>query len=299
MNNFPLVSIVIPTHNRKEKLVRLIRCILESTYPKDKLEIVIIDDASQNGTYNEVSRKFPTVKVIRNSKRHFLSGSRNIGLANSKGKYIFFIDDDNLIEKTTIMNLVKFMEKNDHISIAVPLTFCYSIPNQIWNNYISDPILPLPLRRKINRPPKTPVEIERFDNAFLVRRSVFESCGSFDERGFPIHLSEAEFFYRVKKQGYTVVLVPSGIVWHDAPIYVDRVRQMDKERAFYLLRNRIILARKRSLTFFFLFLTTLLPFLCLYHIYISIKVRSCGYLIAVFSGLLDGIKILKELKCVG
>jgi len=299
MDKFPVVSIVIPTRNRKEKLVRLIRCILESVYPKDRLEIVVVDDASQNGTYNEVSRKFPMVKVIRNSKRRFLSGSRNIGLANSKGKYIFFIDDDNLIEKNTIINLVKFMERNYHIGIAVPLTFCYSIPNQIWNNYISDPVPPLPLRRKINHPPNTPVEIEMFDNAFLVRRSVFESCGSFDERNFPIHLSEAEFFYRMKKQGYTVALVPSGIVWHDVSTYVDRVRQMDKERAFYLLRNRIILARKRSLTFFLLFLMTFLPLLCLYHIYISIKVRSCNYLIAVFSGLLDGVKILKELKCAG
>jgi GT2 family glycosyltransferase len=295
MNKFPLVSIVIPTHNRKEKLVRLIRCILESTYPKDNLEIVIVDDASQNGTYNEVSRKFPTVKVIRNSKRRFLSGSRNIGLANSKGKYIFFIDDDNLIEKNAITNLVKFMEKNEYIGIAVPLTFWYSIPNKIWNNHISDPVLPLPLRRKINRSPKTPIKVDRIDNAFLVRRSVFESCGSFDERNFPIDLSETEFFYRMKKQGYNAGLVPSGIVWHDLPTYVDRARQMDKERAFYLLRSRIILARKRSLPFFLLFLITL-PLLCLYHIYISIKIRSHDYLISVLSGLLDGVKKLKELK---
>jgi GT2 family glycosyltransferase len=298
MNDFPQVSIVIPTRNRKEKLIRLIKSILESDYPKDKLEIIVVDDASQDETYYEVSKKFPTVKVIRNSKRRFLSGSRNIGLMNSKGKYIFFIDDDNLIGKSTITNLVKFMERNPHVGIAVPLTFYYFAPNRIWNSHISDPILPSPLRRKINCPPKTCMEIERFDNAFLVRRSIFKSCGLFDEKNFPIHLSEAEFFNRMKKQGYIVMLVPSGMVWHDVPIYVDKARQMDKARTFYLLRNRILLARKRSLAFFLFFLIIFLPFLCLYHVYISIKVHSFEYLIAIFSGLLDGFNKLRKLRFV-
>ena len=267
---------------------------MESDYQKDMLEIIVVDDASKDKTFDEVLREFPMIKIIRNSKRRFISGSRNIGLINSRGKYIFFIDDDNIIEKKTIRNLVEFMEENPYVGIAVPLTFWYSSPNKIWNDRISDPILPSPLRRRISGRLETPIRIERFDNAFLVRRSVFDNCGMFDEKNFPMHLSEADLYLRIKKKGYLVALVPSGVVWHDVPAYVHRAKQMDEERAFYLLRNRVILARKKSLAFLLFFVVMLLPLLCLYHALVSIKIRSPNYLVAILSGLLDGMKRLRE-----
>ena len=90
----PLVSVVIPTHNRKEKLARLIKSILESDYPKDKLEIIVVDDASTDNTFEYIKKKYPQAKIIRNEEEKLLAESRNIGIKASKGKYIFLIDDD-------------------------------------------------------------------------------------------------------------------------------------------------------------------------------------------------------------
>jgi len=77
----PLVSIVIPTHNRKEKLTRPINSILQSNYPKDKLETIVVDDASTDGTYEEIRAKFHSgVKIIRNEREMLPAASRNIGI---------------------------------------------------------------------------------------------------------------------------------------------------------------------------------------------------------------------------
>jgi len=54
----PLISVVIPTYNRKEKLIRLLGSILRSDYPDNKIEIIVVDDASIDGTYKEVRRRF-------------------------------------------------------------------------------------------------------------------------------------------------------------------------------------------------------------------------------------------------
>jgi glycosyltransferase involved in cell wall biosynthesis len=62
MKNFPLVSVVIPTHNRKEKLIRLIKSIFRSDFPKNRLEVIVVDDFSSDGTSKGVKKLFPNVK---------------------------------------------------------------------------------------------------------------------------------------------------------------------------------------------------------------------------------------------
>ena len=66
MERNPLVSIVIPTRNRKNKLIRLLASIMRSSYPADRLEVIVIDDASTDGTYHVVRKEFPKVKLLRN-----------------------------------------------------------------------------------------------------------------------------------------------------------------------------------------------------------------------------------------
>lgn len=58
------MSIIIPTHNRKEKVIRLINSVLASEYPMEKMEIIVVDDASTDGTYEYIQKKFPLSNVL-------------------------------------------------------------------------------------------------------------------------------------------------------------------------------------------------------------------------------------------
>ncbi len=95
LENEPLISIVIPTYNRKEMLLRAINSVLAQNY--DNYEILIIDDCSTDGTKDMIealNKIIPTLKYFWNSKNMNSGYNRNLGYKMSQGKYIVFLDDD-------------------------------------------------------------------------------------------------------------------------------------------------------------------------------------------------------------
>ena len=251
----PLVSIIIPTHNRKEKLARLVRSILESDYPRDRLEIIVVDDASTDSTQEYIKRLFPQVKIIRNEEERLLAESRNIGIRASHGKYVFIIDDDNIVDKRTIRELVEFMEKNPEVGVAGPIMYFLSDPDRIWcagvkRNYWTTITKLIGFNTKERGSFREPYESEDFPNAFIVRREVFRKVGLFNSKLFPIHYDEGDFCHRVRKAGYKVTVVPTAKVWHDIPLpkhsKASTLHLKSPLRAYYASRNRILFHWKWS-----------------------------------------------------
>jgi len=257
MKDFPLVSIVIPTHNRKRKLIRLINSILKSNYPKDRLEIIVVDDASTDGTYEEVKKRYPNVKIIRNERELLLAGSRNVGIRHSRGEYIFLIDDDNIIDKNCINELIRVMEKHSLIGIIAPIMYYYKQPNRIWcagiRRSMTTSLTTFIGRDKIdNNQFNRLIDSMDFPNAFMTRREIIEKIGIFDEKNFPIHYDEADFAERVRRIGYKVVCDPKAKIWHDVPLPEELKDKSillnihNELRAYFAGRNRIIFHRKYS-----------------------------------------------------
>jgi glycosyltransferase involved in cell wall biosynthesis len=94
MDKPPLVSAIIPTHNRADLLPRAIDSVLEQTW--ENIEVVVVDDASDDETQKvlEEYEKESGVKVIRNEKSRGAAASRNIAIQNASGGYIAGLDDD-------------------------------------------------------------------------------------------------------------------------------------------------------------------------------------------------------------
>ena len=109
----PLVSIILSTFNDEKFLKKTIKCLLDQTYRN--IEIIIIDDASEDGTSNileKYKKKYKNIRLIHNKKNIGLTKSLNIGITRSKGKYIARQDCDDFSYKTRISNQVKFLENN-------------------------------------------------------------------------------------------------------------------------------------------------------------------------------------------
>jgi|Deesub1362A_J573_1020465.scaffolds.fasta_scaffold00662_15 hypothetical protein len=265
---YPLVSVVIPTYNRKEKLIRLINSIFNSDYPKERLEIIVVDDESTDGTYEEVKKNFPEIKIVRNDKKKFLAGSRNVGIKNSNGKYIFLIDDDNIVDKSCIFQLVKILEIYPKIGVIAPVMYYYKQPNRIWcagvrRNMITSLTKKIGAEKIVNIPFKDLIESVDILNAFMIRREVIDIVGPFNEKDFPIHYDEADYGEKVRRAGYKIIFNPKAKVWHDIPLpeeEKDKARLFhchNEYRAYYCGRNRIIFHKKYSKLwqfFFFIFI---------------------------------------------
>ncbi|MPL68877.1 Undecaprenyl-phosphate 4-deoxy-4-formamido-L-arabinose transferase [bioreactor metagenome] len=109
-----MVSIIIPTYNRKEKLIRAIDSVLAQTY-KD-FEIIIVDDGSTDGTKDYLSKCIEKNKGIIHyfyKKNGGVSSARNFGIARSKGKYISFLDSDDYLYPTKIEKQILEIKKQN------------------------------------------------------------------------------------------------------------------------------------------------------------------------------------------
>lgn len=106
----PLVSVIIPTYNRDLYLKQTIQSVLSQTY--QNIEIIVVDDGTPNGKNELLCKKFDQVKYIKIENSGGPAKPRNIGIREAKGKYIAFVDDDDLWLPTKLELQVGILENN-------------------------------------------------------------------------------------------------------------------------------------------------------------------------------------------
>jgi GT2 family glycosyltransferase len=290
MKKQSLVSVVIPTHNRKEKLIRLIQSIQKSRY--QNLEIIVVDDASTDGTYEIIKKTFPKITAIRNEKELLPSGSRNVGIKYSTGDFIFLIDDDNIINRDSISNLVIHMKKSKDI-IASPLMLYYSSPSVIWcaggkMNHITYNPYYLHYKKDItnlNLPQS--ITCDYNPNAYMISRDIVNIVGYFDESRFPIAWEETDFFIRARRHGFTAKTITSSKIWHD--ITWEDFYHINAMRSFHRGRSRILFYCKYAKWRLLLSAVDILYFSIFVIFLKGSLVSKISVIVHYFDGMLDGI----------
>lgn len=117
----PLVSVVIPTYNRAQMLEQAIDSVLAQDYPN--FELIVVDDGSSDHT-SEILNKYSFQISCHYQERQGVSSARNHGTRLSRGKYICFLDSDDLWQHRKLSVQVEFME------LATQIPLCYT--DEIW-----------------------------------------------------------------------------------------------------------------------------------------------------------------------
>ena len=108
-SNNPKVSVIITTYNRADLLPRAVNSVLAQTYVD--YELIIVDDASSDDTRQVISDfADPRVRPLRNERNKGLVSSRNTGIANARGEYIAFLDDDDEYVPTRLADQVELLD---------------------------------------------------------------------------------------------------------------------------------------------------------------------------------------------
>ena len=116
----PLVSFIIPVHNKESYLYDCINSILSQKYKS--FEIILIDDGSTDNSIQIIKQLQENNKQIKfiQSKRTGPGGARNIGIKNASGQYIMFVDaDDYILSNNMLKNIKKYMFNNDYDIIKI------------------------------------------------------------------------------------------------------------------------------------------------------------------------------------
>ncbi len=118
----PKVSVIIPTYNRLSMLREAVQSVLHQDF--EDFELIIVDDGSTDGTSEVMKACGGRVKVIEHSQNRGVSAARNRGILQAKGKYIAFLDSDDLWVKGKLRIQVAFLDENPHYPL------CYT--DEIW-----------------------------------------------------------------------------------------------------------------------------------------------------------------------
>jgi len=234
-DQLPLVSVVIPTLNRVDYLKNCLASLIEMNYPKAKFEIVVVDNGCTDGTAQMVQQDFPEIELIR-EKRKGVVFARNTGSKRAKGAIVAYTDDDCIVDKDWIRNLVCGFVSGEIGGVGGPVFHLRPeiVPERLW----CDRTRPLDLGNR-----------KHFVKALItgnmaVRREVFGKI-RFDETLIFHQAEDIDFSRSLTDAGYKLVYTPDAVVYHD----VDQRRSTMHyiiERAFFAGISKSTLDKKRA-----------------------------------------------------
>lgn len=137
----PLVSIVVPVYNSEKTLEGCLGSILKQDYPRDKYEIVVVDDGSTDGTY-VIAEKLAD-RVIKHSGNLGLACARKSGMSIAKGEIIVNTDSDILVKSDTLSKIATYLMRHEEVSAVTgilskehPNRNFFSQYKNLYMNYI-------------------------------------------------------------------------------------------------------------------------------------------------------------------
>ena len=245
----PLVSIIVLNLNGKRHLQRCFTSLKKQAY--SKVEVIMVDNGSVDDSIAFVKKNFPHVQLVMNSTNLGFARACNQGSQVAKGKYLFFLNNDATIEKSTLKKLVLFMEKNKKVALVGPVVY-----KKDKISMESAGLVPT-LSGFFYHPPllgKKPLETFGITGAaMLTREDVFRKIGGFDSDFF-IYSEDIDLCTRIKMTGGKVYVLPETKVFH---LHGQTSRKLDKSFVVYhATKNRILLLLKN---FSFPLLMIILP----------------------------------------
>ncbi len=179
------VSIIIPTFNRKKCIRNAVKSALLQTYPE--IEVIVVDDNSDY-EITEVLKDFKDkITIIKNKKNMGVSAARNIGIKKSSGKYITFLDDDDLFHPKKIERQINIFNKEPNVG----LVYCPAARK------IDNVLIYKPLKKENNYWIRLTYQ-NRIMITPLIKRKCFSICGVFDTN-LSCH-EERDLMYRIGKK---------------------------------------------------------------------------------------------------
>src|SRR3989344_7639599 len=124
LSSYPSVTIVVPCWNEEHTVERTVNSLLDLTYPKDKLKILLVDDGSTDSTFNVINKfsQFPNIKIF-----HKENGGKytalNIGLLHLETDFFGCLDADSFVDSESLARIMSYFEKNsDTMAVAPSVT---------------------------------------------------------------------------------------------------------------------------------------------------------------------------------
>ena len=224
------LSIIIVNYNVKEFLQNLVHS-LQKAVSIINHEIIVVDNASDDGSVEFIREKFPQITLIVNQTNLGFSKANNAALKIAKGKFILLINPDTIVSEDTITKMIEFLNEHPDAGLAgckilnpdgsLQLACRRSFPGP-WTSFckvtgLSTLFPKSKLFAKYNLTyldENSTYEVDAISGSFMMmKREAYEKVGGFDEQFF-MYGEDLDLCYRIQKNGYKVYYYPGTQIIH-------------------------------------------------------------------------------------
>jgi len=218
MRSSPVVSIVIVNYNGKVYLENCLSSIAKSTFKS--YEIILVDNASKDGSVDFVKKYSPWVKVIQNEENLGFAEGNNIGAKHANGDYILFLNNDTEVTSRWLEQMVEVAGTDSSIGICGSKVLLLDRKNiiDVIGGFLCDIY-----GSGLYALGHLTVDHHQYDSirdifsvvgaCLLIRRKVFEEIGGFDSRYFILG-EDIDLSWRAQLAGYRVIVNPLAVIYH-------------------------------------------------------------------------------------
>lgn len=213
-----LVDVITLNYNGKKYLTSLFDSLKKQTY--DRFRITMVDNGSKDNSLAFVKEKHKEVNILALKENLFFPRANNLAISQTNGEYILLLNNDIIVDKNAIKEMVKTIEK-DPQTAAVAAKMMFNNNRKVFDSF-GTAILPdgSPFNRGIGQ-----YDIGQYDveedvfgacfGAVLLKRSVYEKVvGPLDNDYFG-YFEDVDWCFRANGMGFKIVTCPKAIVYHD------------------------------------------------------------------------------------
>ncbi|RJO63721.1 MAG: glycosyltransferase [Candidatus Omnitrophota bacterium] len=240
MNAFPFISFIIVDYNGTPFLKDCLVSLYDQDYPKEKIEIIVIDNGSSGDSERLIAGHYPRVRYFKNSINNYCAAN-NLGIKKSKGEFIALVNNDAKLKSVWLKEMLRVMLHHKKAGAAcgkvlfpdgrIQGTGHLELPNFYWAD------------RGFKEEEKGQYsQVEQINSishcAAIFRRDCIRKAGLLDE-DFIMYLEDVDISLRIGAQGWELFYVPLSIAYHKFHGSID-----DASVEFLCERNRLLLLAK-------------------------------------------------------
>lgn len=221
LQEYPMVSILVPAHNEAVVITRTVRALLGLEYPKDRYEIIVINDNSTDDTaekLEQIQAEFPDRKLIVISTGPEVGGkgksnALNIGFSVSTGDVIAIYDADNTPQPDALAILVETLMEDDKLGAVIGKFRTRNRNASLLSRFVNIETLAYQCMNQAGRYYFFKLCTIPGTN-YVIRRSLIEEIGGWDVNALS---EDTEISFRLYRMGYYIKQMPLAVTWEQEP----------------------------------------------------------------------------------
>jgi len=243
----PLVSLITVNYNSTPVTLDLLRSIQKHPYPN--LEVIVVDNASQQDPTNELCAIMPEVKVIRSASNLGFAGGNNLGIAQANGAYLLFINNDTEITSGAIEQLVRTLQAHPDAGAVSPKFHYYFHPGIIeYAGYNPMNFFTARATMRGNKELDNGRYNELSETSYahgggmMVPAAIIKDIGVMPDNYF-LYYEELDWCEIMKRKKYKIYYDPGALIHHKESMTTGKTSTL---KTYYLNRNRILFIRRNA-----------------------------------------------------